>query len=74
MKHLVVRSATPEAKKLVLNIIRTNERPLTIQELYEEATSSQEHTEIDGNSTIPSMRCEVNLTSGLSTSFTHIHP
>ncbi|PIL27332.1 hypothetical protein GSI_10479 [Ganoderma sinense ZZ0214-1] len=56
MKHLVVKTASPEAKKLVLNIFRTNERPLTIQELYKEATSSPDLTETDESSIIHSMR------------------
>ena len=41
MKHLVVKEASPDAKKLVLDIIRSKQHPLTIQELYKEATSSQ---------------------------------
>lgn len=61
MKHLVVRSASPEAKKLVLNIIQTNERPLTIQELYKEAAQSQEHLSDGETPTIHSMRCVTDL-------------
>ncbi|KAM5541700.1 hypothetical protein V8D89_004429 [Ganoderma adspersum] len=56
MKHLVVREASPDAKKLVLNIIRSREQPLTIQELYKEATSSQEHMAADDAPIIHSMR------------------
>ena len=57
MKHLVVRSASPEAKKLVLNIIRANQRPLTIQELYREAAQSEECLADGETPAIHSMRC-----------------
>ena len=72
MKHLVVKEASPDAKKLVLDIIRSKQHPLTIQELYKEATSSQEHMAADDAYIIHSMRCGANLTAGLS--IAHVRP
>ena len=70
MKHLVVKEASPDAKKLVLDIIRSKQHPLTIQELYKEATSSPDLTEPDQSPIIQSMRYGSALAPALSTSHT----
>ncbi|KAI1798406.1 hypothetical protein LXA43DRAFT_1088512 [Ganoderma leucocontextum] len=64
MKHLVVRSTSPEARNLILQLIRKNETPLTVQELYTETMRYQEENlKLEGTSSepeqdyvIPSMR------------------
>ncbi|TBU47852.1 hypothetical protein BD309DRAFT_1016047 [Dichomitus squalens] len=62
MKHLVVRRATPDARNLVLQLIREHQSGLTIQELYKQSMDYQQKNltntveDADQDYVIPSMR------------------
>ena len=64
MKNLVVRRATPDARNLVLQLIRQHQTGLTVQELYKQTMDYQEKNfklestpeEPERDYLIPSMR------------------